>query len=319
MTVKQWIRLFLSEMKHLNKSPHTIRTYGYDLDQFLLYIRNQRFSEIMDTHCFKQTCLLYFKSLQTFFNEDQQKEIHYDEATINRKRSCIRSLIRFLFRSKYISEDFSEQIELTRTVSPSSHSLLNSEEIRTLTHIHDRRILYGKTEDLRFMHRRNKLAFLTLLYTGIKVWELLLLKWTNIHFEDSYLVIPKRKGIETRIVHLSPSLIIEFHLYMDHMKKLEHYNDSFLLGYIFFGTGKTPTYALNPKTIERMMDSLVSEACITHKNITSQSLRHTMANYHLQLDKSVNELTKLLGYSRTSVTKQMYFSSVAKQNNSKKH
>ncbi|MFF2532313.1 tyrosine-type recombinase/integrase [Brevibacillus sp. NPDC058079] len=319
MTVKQWIRLFLSNLKHLNKSPNTIRTYGYDLEQFLLYIRNNKLSFRMDTHSFKKTCIRYFESLHTFYDEDQQKEREYDEASINRKRSCIRSFVRFLFTSKYISEDFSDLIEFTRKSLSPPHCLLNQIEIQTLTHIHDQRIRHGKTEDLRFMHRRNKLAFLTLLYTGIKVWEVLLLKWSNIHFEKNQIVVPKRKGLDTRIVHLSPLLALEFRMYLDHMKKLEHFDDSFLLGYIFFGTGKTPTYAINPKTIERMIDSIVSEACITHKNITSQSLRHTMAHHHLQLNKGLKELTPLLGYSRNSVTKHMYLRPASQKKQFGKH
>lgn len=306
MSVKVWVRYFLSELKTLNKSPHTIRTYGYDLEQFMIYVRNQKIPYLMDTRLFKQTCLTYLDSLHTYINEHQDKEEQYDEASINRKRSCMRSFVRFLSRRKYIDQDFSREIAFKRTLPPSDQAILSQQEIKHIINIHDQRISYGKTEDLRFMHHRNKLAFLTLLYTGMKVWELLSLKWGNLHIEESCIVVAKRTGIENRTIPISKSLLMEFISYLDRIKSLEHYNESFLSGYIFFGAGKTAVYAINPKTIERMIDSIAEEACITNKHITSKSLRHTMANYQLEKHSDIAKLTPMLGYSRKTVTRQMY-------------
>jgi site-specific recombinase XerD len=293
-------------MQSINNSPHTIRNYGYDFEQFISYLRNEQLPMQMDTELFKKTCHNYFLSLETYYNQDLKEDLMYGENSINRKRSSIRSFVRFLFRMGYITEDFSEQIEFNRTLPPPPHVLLSGHEIQEILRIHDQRIAFGKTEDLRFMHRRNKVAFVTLLETGIKVWELLILKWGNIHFDEHHIVIPKRNSIETRVVSFSSYLTREFYEYLEHIKKLDHYDESFLEGYLFFGAGKSPTYAINPKTIERMIDSLVKEACIENKNVTSQSLRHTMANYQIEQAKSISELTPILGYSRKSVTKHMY-------------
>lgn len=306
MSVKTWIRYFLSELKTFNKSPHTIRTYGYDLEQFVIYVRNKKIPYAMDTRLFKQTCLSYFDALHTYIDEHKDKEEQYDEASINRKRSCMRSFVRFLSRLKYIDHDFSSEIVFQRTLPPPDQAILSQREIKYITDIHDQRITYGKTEDLRFMHHRNKLAFLTLLHTGMKVWELLSLKWGNLHIEDSSIVVAKRKGIENRTIPIPKALLMEFLSYLDRIKNLEHYNEGFLSGYIFFGAGKTATYAINPKTMERMIDSIAEEACITNKHITSQSLRHTMANYQLDNQSDIAKLTPMLGYSRKTVMRQMY-------------
>ncbi|MBP1308960.1 integrase/recombinase XerC [Paenibacillus sp. 1182] len=306
MSVIKWIRYYSLELQALHRSSHTVRTYGYDLQQFVLYIRDQGLPSQMDTLQFKQACQSYLLSLQTYHDEDRDEELPYDEATINRKRSSLRSFIRFLYRLNYISEDFSSEIELSNSLAQPPQVLLTYEEINEMTKILDQRIFYGKTEELRLMHRRNKVAFLTLLETGIKVWELLILKWGNILLDQNTIVIPKRTSIETRDVPCSTFLVQEFRLYLEHMRKLKSFDPSFLDGFLFFGAGKSPMIAINPKTIERMFDSLAKEAGIETKNVTSQSLRHTMVHYQIGHQKSIDELTRLLGYSRKSVAKHMY-------------
>lgn len=299
MELYRWIQLYLSSLKVLNKSPNTIRSYRYDLKSFYQYACQKCGSSELNTEELKNLCLDYLSALQ---NADES----YDETSLNRKRTTLRSFVRYLARAKYITNDFSDEIKLSSPVFRSAPSILGEREISVIIQILMRRIRYAKDLNMAFMHRRNLLAFLTMLHTGIKVSELIKLKWGNLHEDTQELVVPKRKGIKVRRIPIPPKLLDEFMRFRQCLTTLEHYDDSFLNGYIFFGVNRRPTYHLNAKTIERLIDSLAHEANLTHKNITPHSLRHTMAYYSIQKNMPLSNLSRLLGHSRRSVTKQIY-------------
>lgn len=299
MELYRWIQLFLSSLKALNKSPNTIRSYRYDLKSFYRYTCQKSASTNITTEELKTLCFDYLSTLQSTDNA-------YDETSLNRKRTTFRSFVRFLARGKYIESDFSNEIKLSSPVRHLSPTILGEREISAIIQILMRRIRYAKDLDMTFMHRRNLLAFLTLIYTGIKVSELIKLKWGNVHEDTHELVVPKRKGIEVRRIPIPQTLVDEFVGFRQFLTKLEHYDDSFLKGYIFFGVNRRPTYHLNAKTIERLIDSLANEANLTHKNITPHSLRYTMAYYSIQKNMPLSNLSRLLGHSRRSVTKHIY-------------
>lgn len=299
MILYRWIQMFLSSLKALNKSPNTIRSYRYDLKSFYRYVCQKSVSTNISTEEFKTLCFDYLSALRNNNNV-------YKETSLNRKRTTLRSFIRFLAIVKYIEYDFSGEIKLSSSVRHLSPTILEEKEISAIIQILMRRIQYAKDLDMVFIHRRNLLAFLTLFYTGIKVSELIKLKWGNVHENTHELVVPKRKSIEVRRIPIPQSLVDEFIDFRQFLTKLEHYDDSFLKGYIFFGVNRKPIYHLNAKTIERLIDSLANEANLTHKNITPHSLRHTMAYYSIQKNMPLSNLSRLLGHSRRSVTQYIY-------------
>lgn len=292
----QLIKLYISTLKTLNKSPHTIRCYQYDLRHFYRYAVEKYPSAKVEPSSFKQLCFDYIAFLET--------DKSYSTRSLNRKRTSLRKFVRYLASHKYI-DDFSDEITLS-PISPQPMTILNLREISAIISVLHNRMAYARNPDMLFMHHRNLLAFLTLLYTGIKVNELVTLKWNNIHWDKQCIVVPKRKGILVRKIFVPKSLLDEFKRFQKTLSKILPDNEPLSDGYIFFGTGRSPMQHLNPKTIERLVDSLAKEARLTDKNITPHSLRHTMAYYAIQKDTPLPQLSHLLGHSRNSVTKHMY-------------
>ncbi|WCF11613.1 tyrosine-type recombinase/integrase (plasmid) [Paenibacillus thiaminolyticus] len=305
MDIDIQIRSFLTTLSAINKSPHTIRNYRYDLDRFRDFVKEVNENSDLQVHSFKELCIEFINRVNIDENGDP-----YSKRSLNRKRSSLRSFIRYLVKTRVLSEDFSDEIALLHQPLPQITTLENS-EIHRIMLIHNQRIQFGKSDEMKLMHHRNKLAFIALLDAGLKVSELVQLKWSCIRFNEMTMVVPKTRGIHFRIVGLPERLCSEFIAFKDRLIEMNLYDDQSQNDYIFFGAGKLPHHHLNPKTIERMIESVALEAGISGKEITSQTLRHTMAIEHLH-EEDVTELTPVLGFSRNSVTKYMY------QNNKEK-
>lgn len=300
MDVQRHIRSYISTLKAINKSKHTIRNYTYDLDKFEKYIEKTKESDDLEAYSFKELCLSFVDTLKI-----DEGGTAYQRRSLNRKRSSMRSFIRFLATIRAIPHDFSEEITMLPQPNPEI-TTLNEDEIHRILMIHNQRIRFAKDEEMKFMHHRNKLAFIALLDGGMKVSELVQIKWSYLRLHERILVVPKTRGLDSRTIQLTNRLYREFIAFQKRLIEMKMYDDESSSGdYIFFGTGRLPHQHINPKTIERMVESITEEAAISGKEITAQSLRHTMAVETIQ-ESDVTKLTPLLGFSRNSVAKHMY-------------
>lgn len=300
MDIQRHVRTFLSTLQSINKSHHTIRNYSYDLAKFEKYVENKKKSDEFEAYSFKELCFSFVDSMK--MDEDGTT---YQRRSLNRKRSSLRSFIRFLASIRSIPEDFSNEIGLLPQPAPELVTL-EENEIHRILMIHNQRIRYGSTDEMKFMHHRNKLAFLALLDGCMKVSELVKIRWSYLHLEKKMLVVPKTRGLESRTIQLSNRLYEEFVAFQKRLieMNLYHHEDSYE-DYIFFGVSRLPHHHVNTKTIERMVESITEEAAITGKDITAQALRNTTAVEMIN-DTDVSTLTPILGFSRNSVTKHMY-------------
>lgn len=196
----------------------------------------------------------------------------------------------------------------------------NKKEIRVLS----------KDEMQRFLRiiskERLKCAYILLLGSGIRLGELLALKWSDINFESGIMSINKTlnrlKTLDEnsptktrlifqepktdkgkRLIPLSPKILDELLLHksrQDDEKELAEgiFND---IDLVFCSTIGTP---IDPRSLIRNLHNICKNSGI--KRINIHAMRHTYATRLLEANQHPKIVQELLGHSNISMTLDIY-------------
>ena len=122
---------------------------------------------------------------------------------------------------------------------------------------------------------------------GLRVSEIINLKWQDIDFDRNLIHLKRAKGKKDRIVMLS--LKVKNSLMNLTLKKE---------GYVFL-TNRNSKYT--QRTIQKIIENAVKKAGII-KNITPHTLRHSFATHLLENGTDIRYIRDLLGHSNISTT-----------------
>lgn len=168
------------------------------------------------------------------------------------------------------------------------------------------------------------LVFLILSYTGMRIGELIALKWRNIDFKKQtisitktyynpdnntkkyQLVPPKTKKSRRKIV-VSDEIINELIKYKAEQEKLiKHFGDSYNNGdYIFANVNRHPGYPVTIKFLGTRMARILKKTDL-NLSITPHSLRHTHTSLLAEAGVSLEEIMDRLGHGDDEVTRKVY-------------
>jgi integrase len=168
------------------------------------------------------------------------------------------------------------------------------------------------------------LIFLTLSYTGMRVGELVALKWKDIDLDehtisitktyynpnnntlDFQLVPPKtRKSKRTIVVDEEVILALKGHMELQKKTK-EQVGEAYLdKGFIFAKKEKQPGYPIFIKTVENRMARLLKLAGLKPE-LTPHSLRHTHTSLLAEAKVGLEEIMDRLGHCDDETTKNVY-------------
>lgn len=224
----------------------------------------------------RQTEKTYLNLIKNFLSSGKTPR-EYLLKYVDKSRSAIRSVYFALkfFYEHVLNEKFDEKIPLAKN-SFKLPVVLNKEEINNI---------FDAT--LNIKHR---LILMFLYYTGIRLDELVNLKWEDIDFKRDTIHLKVTKGSKDRVLFLHEKLknfIISFNLKKE--------------GLIFISNlGKK----YNKRTIQVIVKNTAKKAGIK-KKVTPHTLRHSFATHLLEGGADIRHIQKLLGHSNLQTT-QIY-------------
>ncbi len=250
-------------------SPHTLRAYKKDLEEFLGFIKTDPEAiEIAD--------------VRGFIAEQIKKGL--SKTTASRRLASVRSFFKFLYREGYIKTNparFVSNLKLPKLLP----RFLSVDDVFNLIE---------KPSGTGFITVRDR-AILELLYSsGLRVSEISGLSTDDINIKEGFLKV-SGKGKKERIVPIGSKAIDALKSYMAERIALKSNESSLFLN--------RRGGRLSDRGIRRIVVRYARNIGISGK-IGPHSLRHTFATHLLQSGADLRVIQELLGHSSLSTTQK---------------
>ena len=268
MDINEYIDYIKFERK---LSLETIRNYKYDLEHFVLFLKDKNVSS--------------FKDVTTSLIEEYLVVLSgFDSKTVSRNITSINNLFVFLLKDKKISRNPCEFIDRPK-LDKKLPDTLSVDEVSNLLDIP------LKTN----FDYRNK-AMLEILYgCGLRISEVINLTTRDVDFENA-VIRCFGKGSKERIVPLNDYAIYYIKSYLEVRHFLIKSKNT---DYLFLNNhGNKMTRQGFLKNLQKIL----KEKGIT-KNVTPHMLRHSFATHCLSGGADLRSIQMLLGHSDINTTK----------------
>ena len=137
-------------------------------------------------------------------------------------------------------------------------------------------------------NRKHRILLMILYSSGLRVSELVKLKWQDIDFGRKVLLVRQGKGRKDRLTILSEKVVSEL---------LPMPRNS---GFLFY-SGKNPEKHLSIRSAQMIIKAAAKKAGI-EKNVFCHALRSSFATHLIEQGTDVSYVQKLLGHSRIQTT-----------------
>ena len=259
-------------------SPHTIKSYSNDLDQFSAFLisldQSDELSEA-SSHDIR-AWIVYLM------------EKDYSAVSVHRKISCLRVFFKYMRKENLIKGDPMQKVALPKK----EKRLPAFIEEKSMTKLLDE---YKFSDD--FAGVRDKTIIEMLYFTGMRRAELIGLKDSDIDIADlTVKVIGKRN--KQRIIPLVKSFIVTLKDYINKRDEAIEKKDNEW----FFITDKGNK--MYEKFVYNKVKSYLSAVTTSDKK-SPHILRHTIATHMLNKGADLNSIKELLGHANLSAT-QVY-------------
>lgn len=275
--MKDLILKFIDELKYeKNYSELTVNGYLYNLNIFLEFLNEKNI---------KNYNKVTYHDIRDFIS--YLYDINYNNRTISRNISAIRSFFKFLKSNNYIDNNPCILISNPK-LEKRLPKFLNFEDTNKLLNAFDNNNYIGL---------RNSLILEILYSTGIRVSEITNIKLKDISMSNKSVVITG-KGNKQRIVYFGTICLNLIELYLKKSYTILNVNNSDYL--ILSKRGKK----INDREIRSIVDDAAKIAGIEMK-ISPHVLRHTYATHMLNEGADLRSVQELLGHENLSTT-QVY-------------
>ena len=269
-----------------NASPHTIRNYRSDLQQFREYLAGDQPKTAVDI---RSIDALRIRGFLAFLFEKEKKK-----TSIARKLAAVRAFYKFLRREGILAESPAAMVA-TPKLDKSLPRIMTEEEMNTFL---DRVTEAAKAGDPRM--RRDR-AILELLYaSGLRVSELVGLDLRSVNFGDT-IVLVRGKGRKERIVPFGSKAKEALVAYLPARERILQERRK----------GGQPALFLNAhgerlttRSVGRLVKKYV-RAYGPNLKASPHSLRHAFASHLLAEGADLRAIQEMLGH-RSLATTQKY-------------
>jgi integrase/recombinase XerC len=263
---------YIQYIKHY--SPHTVRSYRKDLEQFFLYCSADSEAEesSIDHHLIRGWIVELMESGNT-------------ARTTNRKISALKSYFRYLLKEGIVATN-----PVARVLTPKSDKRLpvfvNEKQMDTL--LDD--ISFGENFD----GLRNRMIIETFYNTGARRSELINLRISDVDLAQQQIKVLGKRNKE-RIIPLSQSFSEVLGKYMA-ARETEH--PGIKEDWLFLTNAGNKIYA---RMVHRIVTQFLSMVTTADKK-SPHVLRHTFATHLLNQGADLNAIKELLGHANLTAT-----------------
>jgi integrase/recombinase XerC len=276
---------FLQHLRYeRNLSPHTLRNYASDLEQFKAHLFAVEKREDVPLDAIDR---LTIREWMASLHGDHKK------TSVARKLASLRTFFQFLVREGKLESNPAKQVATPKIERKLPNHLSMEDAVRFI-----------ETPDTDTHLGRRDRAILEFLYaTGIRVGELVGINIADVDFRERLVrVTGKRK--KQRIVPFGEPAAQALMLYLEESRGFflsqcpEAARDLRAL-FLHRRGGRLTT-----RSVGRMIDKYI-KLCADIHNISPHSLRHTFATHLLDSGADLRDIQELLGHARLSTT-QIY-------------
>tara|TARA_R110002111_G_scaffold2176_7_gene14289 strand:- start:186 stop:1070 length:885 start_codon:yes stop_codon:yes gene_type:complete len=278
---------FISYLEHEKRvSPHTVLAYRKDLEQFFLFI-NTAFGLENAEDAGHAEIRAWMVDLI---------EEGLEVATVNRKMATLRSFYKFLLRSEIINQDPTFKIRSLK-------------KGRNLPAFIQEKEIYRLLEQANFANdfegQRDRMVMQTLYLTGIRLSELIGLRWSALDLSQLQIKV-LGKGKKYRIIPISSELriaILSYKKVFEECFSIQNENDFFIV-------------RLNREQAYPMMIYRIVKKCLNlivrNTKSSPHLMRHTFATHLLNKGADLNAVKDLLGHASLAATQVYTHNSIEK-------
>lgn len=240
-----------------------------------------------------EIALLTVSVLQNFTVDLTEK---YSANTVNGIISVLKNSLQRAEKTGVIEKQYSNCVQYPRS---------EEREIESFSIIEQRQI-----EQYVLKHKNYKhYGILVCLYTGLRIGELMALKWDDIDFKKGLITISKtcqdnwengkyKKIIGSPKTKSSKRIIPVPQALIPHMREMKKHSKS---NYVISGCdGKE----ISIRSYQRTFELLQNHLKIPHKGF--HSLRHTFATRAIECGMDVKTLSEILGHNNPAITLKRY-------------
>ncbi|MDR2146869.1 MAG: site-specific tyrosine recombinase XerD [Tannerella sp.] len=255
-------------------SENTAEAYFDDLKKLIQFIDNEKNITIFN---------ITYGQLQQFVS--QLYDLGISARSQARIISGIKSFFRFLMMEKLIDNDPTELLEGPK-IGTKLPDVLTVNEINNLIDSID----LSKAEG-----HRNRAMLETLYSCGLRVSELVTLKYSNVYFDEGFVIV-RGKGDKQRLVPISQKALREIHNYLIDRNKIEVKKGSEDILFLNRrGAGLTREMVFHIIKEQAQMAGII-------KNISPHTLRHSFATHLLEGGANLRAIQMMLGHESITTT-----------------
>ncbi len=283
--LSQHLQQFLQHLKYeRNLSPHTLRNYASDLEQFKEHL-----------FAVEKRADMPVAEIDRLTIREWMADLHADhkKTSVARKLASLRTFFQFLVREGKLESNPAKLVATPKIERKLPNHLTIEDAVRFI-----------ETPDVTTDLGRRDRAIIEFLYaTGIRVGELVGINLADVDFREKMVrVTGKRK--KQRIVPFGEPALQAVLLYLEKTRGVFLNNcppadrDANALFLNYQGT------RITTRSVGRLIDKYIKQCADIH-DISPHSLRHTFATHLLDQGADLRDIQELLGHARLSTT-QIY-------------
>ena len=222
------------------------------------------------------------------FRESLSKLKRQKPATLNRRVQVLKRFYQWCLQTKMMNHNPAETLHFIKHVAPRKPHALNQKDVHAL--------LSAAGQSPHQLGKRNLAILHLFLQTGLRVGEVaqLQIRDVTLYARSGAVTVISGKGRKQREIPLNAAARSALSTYL--ATRTDPAPDHFLF------ISKRGT-AIEIRTLQKMVHTLVQKAKITHMNVSAHTLRHTFATRYLMANpEGLLELSTLLGHESCQTT-----------------